>query len=814
MIQILQLDCAEEEINDMKVTLATTINELLKGKLISVRTYNVCNSNKLHTVGEIKNYYNANLGSFINLRKCGRKSSDELCAIVGDMQPIVVEGVSIDKFETVNQIIRQTFIDEYELFVSDPVVDKNLVAVFQKKFSNPSSLFSESIYNTSNLLSEVTFDERMQYFFMEKVVSILCDIAKQLEHKLPEGDEFAVNFSNVFKSIEKTFKTNYLVDYCKYKLNKSRREFLKKEYSQSVEVSSIIVKKFADSYINSFYELIPLLKFSKDDFILMFGHKKKIALEYYNKIRNPFCKIFESILYEDIDEDALGISANFPFLTKDSVEWVKSFYRRTSYYPMFYVVYEFLKRSSRRDAKMFCLKFGLNDNHSALSLEGIAQKFNLTRERVRQMLIKLNKEDIFNSPFWKRYFAQEVVLITNTSDFFLELCSTEKVPLSFVAFAGICNIIFKFQFSDEFGCEFCCTKKYFSEIHEIFSKFNDLKKKKYSEDASFKICDVVPRQILDIPGIKETIVGVIIPAMGIDTSDDSLLFRKNVVDVEKEAFDILYKKGEPIHIKELVSEIKGNNAQFELTEGAIKNKIRLSKKVLPIGKSSMYKLPHWRNVFGGSIRDLLRKIISERETPVCLDELTLLVTDVFKRTNRKSINANLLSSDEFVCFNDGYFGLRTKTYPSQFVETALFKQRSSFDVRFKSLQEFVNTYFRIPYYSGADDEDSLCRWYKNVLHGNMDTTEGQRYKLKEFLEANKDLPQNGAEVRFKNLCQGYIDYVKDNYELPNLKDCSTLYNWFKKTMTDYKSYNDNRKKYFSKLIDELESYGFSFIDRC
>ena len=117
----------------------------------------------------------------------------------------------------------------------------------------------------------------------------------------------------------------------------------------------------------------------------------------------------------------------------------------------------------------------------------------------------------------------------------------------------------------------------------------------------------------------------------------------------------------------------------------------------------------------------------------------------------------------------------------------------------------------MPYSSGADDEDSLCRWYYNVINGNIDTTEEQRRMLQEFVDSNKDLPQNGIELRFKKLCQEYLDYVKNNYELPNNKEGVTLYNWLRKTLPNYMSYNDNRKLYFTNLIKELESYGFKII---
>lgn len=802
-----------EKRNDMIIKLDTTIKELLAENFISVRTYNVCDSNNLYTVEEIKNFHDTNTDSFLRLRNCGRKSTLELRSVIKDIMPEVIKvdkDVEADEFDLVNQTIRQTFIDEYELFVNDPNVDIELISFFQEQIPNPSSLYNGIIYNTTKIFSEVSGNARLVYLFREQFVCFLNNIANQLEHKLPEGDEFAVNLLNVSLSLTDTFKKNFLADYCKYKLNKSRKSFLENEYSRLVRSSSRIVQKIAQSYFDSFYKLIPLLDLSKKKFVLRLGGKRKSAQDYYNNILIPFSQIFKNIIYGDVDEDTLTVSVNFPFLSNESIEWVKNFHKKNSYYPMFYIICEFLKKSNLRDYEMFCLRFGLNDTHILYSLAEIAQKFDLSKERVRQILSKqtLSKEPLAHSTFWKHYFVQDFILITDSSAVFKDICSSEKVLFTFESFAEICNIIFKFQFSDEFDCKFCSSPKHFSTIHTIFSRFNDLKKKRYFENTAYKVCDIISKQALEIPGIKDAIYSIVIPALNLKVSNGTLYFMKNFVDIEKEAFDILYQKGEPMRIEELVSLIKRNNVQFELNEDTIRNKIHRSKKILPIGKTSMCKLVHWRNVFGGNIRGLLRKIMNERETPVSLDELTSLVTDVFENTNRNSINSNLLSSDEFVYFANGYFGLRSKTYPPQFVEADPSKQRLSFNVRFKHFQEFVNTYQRIPYCSGADDEDSLYRWYYNVLKGNIDTTEEQQRMVNEFVDSNKELPQNGTEVRFKKLCQEYLDYVKTNYELPSHKEGTTLYNWLKKTLPNYLSYDDNRTLYFTKLIEELKTYGF------
>lgn len=812
MTQIPQLNYGEKK-NDMIINLGTTIKELLAENLISVRTYNVCYSNKLFTVEEIKNFHDTTPNSFLNLKNCGRKSTLELYSVIKEIKPEVIEvseAVEVDEFDTVNQIIRQTFIDEYELFVNDPCIDEDIVTLFKTKFPNPSSLFNKSIYNTTKLLSDISGNGKLVYCFREQLISIISDISKQLEHKLPDSDEFAINIAHISKLLKETLKNDYLVDFCKYKLSNTKRQFLENEYSRLIDASSTMAQKLANMYICTIYELIPLIYLSKDSFVLKFGGKKKSALDYYNYILAPFLQIFERILYGDVDEEALDIYIHFPFLTSESIEWVKTFYKNNSYYPMFFIVCEFLRNSNIREYEMFCLKFGLNNTQKLYSFAEIAQKFDLNKERVRQILNQQNlrKEPIAHSNFWKHYFAQDLVLITDTSMIFKEICSSEKLFIHFDTFAEICNIIFKFKFINMIGCKFCCPEMYFSTINTILKKLFELKRKKYSEETIYKVNEIISKEALDIPGIEDAIFSIIIPTLHINVTNDSLYFKKNFVDIEKEAYNILYQKGEPMHIDELVSRIKNNNIQFKLNKNTIKNKIYKSKKIFFIGKTSMCKLEHWRNIFGGSIRDLLRKILNERETPVHLDELTSLVTDIFEKTNRNSINTSLLNSNEFIYFNNGYFGLQSKTYPPQYIESNAFKQRLSFDERFKNFKEFVNTYLRIPYSSGAEDENSLCRWYHNVQNGNIDTTEEQRRILNEFVDSNKELPQNGKEIRFKKLCQEYLDYVKSYYELPNYKKGATLYNWIKKNLSNYLSYNDNRKLYFTKLIKELEDYGF------
>ena len=131
--------------------------------------------------------------------------------------------------------------------------------------------------------------------------------------------------------------------------------------------------------------------------------------------------------------------------------------------------------------------------------------------------------------------------------------------------------------------------------------------------------------------------------------------------------------------------------------------------------------------------------------------------------------------------------------------------------RFEQFKNFVKEFMRIPYASGADEEDSLSRWYNNVLNGVLDVSEEQRNELLTFLEKNKDIPKNGTELRFKRICQDYLDYVRNNFELPTHKSCTSLYNWMNKVLPNYAEFEDNRKMFFEELLEELKSFGFYLL---
>ena len=91
-----------------------TIEEIYKKEEISVRSYNVCKYNELHSVSDLKKYY-YKYKSFEKLRNCGRKSNEELIEICNKNQKELFENLETElkkEKQTINapQVVPVEFI--------------------------------------------------------------------------------------------------------------------------------------------------------------------------------------------------------------------------------------------------------------------------------------------------------------------------------------------------------------------------------------------------------------------------------------------------------------------------------------------------------------------------------------------------------------------------------------------------------------------------------------------------------------------------------------------------------------------------------
>ena len=235
-----------------------------------------------------------------------------------------------------------------------------------------------------------------------------------------------------------------------------------------------------------------------------------------------------------------------------------------------------------------------------------------------------------------------------------------------------------------------------------------------------------------------------------------------------------------------------------------------NKNIKPKGKTGIYVLKNWKNHFTGTLTSYLEHILRSVEEPILLDDLVDFALEEFPNTNKKSVYSLIAmdKDDRFVIYEGDYIGLADNPILNFGLKKRKIIKRHTFDARFNDFKNFVITMKRLPIQTGSDEEQSLARWMINVQKSNIDSTEEQLSSLQEFLDCNKSLPQNGTEYNFKQMCDQIKVIVNQTFNLPNVVDHPSEYQWLRKNLEKYTSYEDNRKSYFEDLLSYLKDFGF------
>ena len=116
----------------------------------------------------------------------------------------------------------------------------------------------------------------------------------------------------------------------------------------------------------------------------------------------------------------------------------------------------------------------------------------------------------------------------------------------------------------------------------------------------------------------------------------------------------------------------------------------------------------------------------------------------------------------------------------------------------------TTTSISFPYSGQLGYEGYLYRWHYKA--GQL--TELSADEILQFDALEKELshyPHNATEYNFLHNCELYKSFVERNNRKLKAEDDSTLCNWFYAASRDYSTYNDNRNKYFSQLLNFLST---------
>lgn len=292
---------------------------------------------------------------------------------------------------------------------------------------------------------------------------------------------------------------------------------------------------------------------------------------------------------------------------------------------------------------------------------------------------------------------------------------------------------------------------------------------------------------------------------GVPIENGNLVIKANTYDYSDILYEILKKTKRRLHRDYLFERLKNicleKNIPFKLSSSSqITTYLTRDKRIVSIGKSSMWGLLEWGETVG-SIREIAMDLVKKSKLPIQINELTQLVLTTRPDSNERSILAVIrqtASSGDLILFYGDYIGYPNANYKDEYIIMP-----QNFDKWLQEFRKFVLTQKRYPT-SGNGFEGYLYRWHYKASQ----LTELTADEILRFDALEKELshyPHNAAEYNFLHNCELYMRFVERNNRKLKVDDNSTLYNWFYVASRNFSTYNDNRGKYFSQLLQFLSS---------
>nr|WP_256387356.1 sigma factor-like helix-turn-helix DNA-binding protein [Prevotella sp. P5-126] len=503
-----------------------------------------------------------------------------------------------------------------------------------------------------------------------------------------------------------------------------------------------------------------------------------------------------------------------------------------------------MRISEVRNNKIFSLLYGIFDGKER-TLNELAEVMGLTRERIRQITSKkleVHDTELIMTDAWKSYDELLAMpFVTAESVEYKQLKEREHLNFDFRVFARLMQLLGErdfevavrnqsgetelLRFSNQYETEIVgdvavvINRKMMPsvKIRDCVDSLQAMVSSRYTNDTRIEVEASLNTMPTEEKAEAVKLMSYIArEGLELEVDDEGrVLVQKNHIDVAEDLYTILARKGEPMSVDELFVAFKEMYPDHKYTESAqIRSWLFRHPNIKPIGNTSRYGLDSWENVFFGTIRDLLAKLLEESDEPMHIEQLFEAVVEHYPNTKPQSLEWSMGDDTlgRFVHFNDGFYGLKSKSYDAKWIEyDATARQRQSFEERLADFCAFVESYNRYPVSGNGEGEASLYRWLYNVQNEVYEIKEEYKVMLTETLARYEQdfIPRNGTENEFRNNCQRYKDYINSHYALPSVSAEPELYSWMVRSKANYNSFVDHRRKYLTDLFNYILSLGFS-----
>lgn len=545
---------------------------------------------------------------------------------------------------------------------------------------------------------------------------------------------------------------------------------------------------------------------------------------------------------------------NFKNYCANDFSFAIDFYRRNDHLPMFWILEQHIINDTSREAEILTSTFNIIKNTATLSLNDIAEKHNLSRERVRQIrkeifqtFFEITDEDSEHKKNSNLIRYKELLQNQGNWIYILEFTGTNLSQVSFeiqeylkkeqcnlsVEFAmQIIACLFRDRFSLFGGFEISNRDRVLKNTFLIrkdladifnFEQFieefkNHIAENKTEYDLSIdeyltnSACWVSTIDLNKFDSIISVLKNILLHEFSLYSNFDGLITipitkEKNLFDV---IYEILQRNGHPMHLDDIFIEFKKILPEHKYTEASrLRSWLQRHEAISFRNRKSVYTLKEWEHIKSGTIRDAIVEFLSKNDLPQTADDITNYVLKHFPKTNIPSVRTTMFNDTQkrFLFFNNSLFGLVSKEYPSEYEETKPLIERKSFEQRLYDLEKFLTENDHFPFSSSENKEEtSLYRWWQIQNKNTAKLTVQQKSEIKRVKSQYADYDTDKSIYEWFCHLNNFKLFVLENRRLPSMNGSERfLYGWFRRAKDDFSNQrlNEKQRKKYAELFKEI-----------
>ena len=601
----------------------------------------------------------------------------------------------------------------------------------------------------------------------------LTEIGKETEKKLLQIYKKSKNFQ--IKNLKESSRNKSPLD----NLNNLKLDVLKNYFDYSYSKLSIRAQNGLISLIKNkdIIEIIKIINKPNFEFdeIKNIGEKtlkelkkwKLYLINYLDKIYSTSNNVLR------IDYFKWLLKNIFPKLPFNFFSELDLYFLDNEKINLFKILSLIFKSNKILDSKRALIFNNIFINIDKFNNSIIANKLNLSRERVRQLQSSLENELIFKlKPLNRLYqlnyfnynFELNKSLIVLDNDLMIKINTKEDVNFNLDFITLIYNIFLNethnpllLKLNGEkkvvFNKKYLIKKKYFRHFNfeEFFTKIFLLSTKKNNYTYTIKKTDIINEflnsSVENIIEELDYICSIIVKhEFNIKINNDYFIINRNT---KKELYEYVYEtldeKGKMKKIEEIYLEIKKKIPELNFSLESVRSILQRDKeRFVYFGRASTYGLKKWEdeldNFKGGTIRKIAIEYLNAYSSPKHISEISNYILKYRSNSSEYSIAQNLKLEENgtFIFFTNGHIGLSNKIYENNYtkITDAPAIEKKEWKDRFVDLEVFYKKHKKLPSSnSGNDVEVKLYRWLsiqkKKLKNGSLN--DKNKILLRKFL---------------------------------------------------------------------------------